>query len=246
MRLILSAAAASDAGSRAENEDSYLVLCGDRAPCGTLGLFAVADGMGGTGTGAAASQMAVQTLADVFPAACMVNEQKRMVDAWNLLRYSMQKANAAIYQAAEQNAELQGAGAACAAAAVVSNSLYIALVGGCRAYLLRKGRPSRLTEDEWVRKGEVTLVNQAVGLQPLLEPQMGRHAVEADDAFLLATDGLTEALPERHIEEILRRTRDPGAACRELLDRTLSVPAADNVTVLIVILEGMKDLPDVL
>lgn len=225
------AAAETHIGSRSENEDSYLVLIGDKSPCGTMGLFAVADGMGGSGKGGVASAMIMQTLADVFPAACQVNQSKQVVDATHLLRFAIQKANAAIYSAASANRELKGAGAACVAATIADGNVYIASVGDSRAYLLGSGHLEQITEDEWVREGPVTLVNQAVGLQPVLFPQLTQRKVRREDVLLLVTDGLTEAVSDDRIEKIVSACTHPAKICAQLIEETLTTPNPDNVTV---------------
>lgn len=234
LQLTVKASAATDTGSRGENEDSYLLLYGDRAPCGTLGLFAVADGMGGSRKGGVASKMAMQILSDVFPAACHVNEDKRVVDARDLLRFALQKANAAILRAAAADKSLAGTGAACVAASVADGNLHLASVGDSRAYLLRSGSLERLTEDEWVREGAITVVNQAVGLQTILSPKINMRALQPGDTILIATDGLTEAVHDQRIQEILDRKSEPADACGALLQEALASAEPDNVTVVVV------------
>ena len=233
MELKISAVVVTHPGSHQENEDSYLALYGDKAPCGTLGLFAVSDGMGGAGNGVVASSMAVQTLADVFPAACQVNQKNHLVDVPELLRYGMQKANAAIYRAASEDQNLQGVGAACLAASIAHGVLYIAHVGDSRAYLFRAGQLRRLTEDEWVRKGTTTVVNQAVGLQPLLFPKSADTPLLPEDIILLSTDGLTEAIEEKRIEILLAECSNVNSTCELLLEEAISTRNADNVTLIV-------------
>lgn len=234
LQLTVKASAATDIGSRGENEDSYLLLYGDRAPCGTLGLFAVADGMGGSGKGGVASKITMQTLADVFPAACDVNEDARVVDARDLLRFALQKANAAIMRAAATDKGLAGTGAACVVASIADGSLHLASVGDSRAYLYRAGNLERITEDEWVREGAVTIVNQAVGLQTILSPETNVRALEPDDTILLTTDGLTEAVLDERIAELLHSKSKPADVCGALIQAALAADKPDNVTVIVV------------
>ncbi len=110
--------------------------------------------------------------------------------------------------------------------------------------MMRSGRLERLTQDEWVRKGAVTVVNQAIGLQMLLTPQVNMCALQPADTVLLATDGLTEAVPDSRITEILFTAKEPSVAAEGLIQEALSQPEPDNITVIVIQIMGITTKQD--
>jgi protein phosphatase len=231
-KLRIAVTCATHKGSRRLNEDSYLALVGDSAPCGTLGLLAVADGIGGLGTGETASKLAVKTLADVFSASCSIANSTRS-DVPHLLRFAVQKANAAVFQTQLDNKDLQGMGTTCVAAAVTSDVVHIVSIGDSRAYLFHKRDLIPLTVDEWIKRSDgITAVNQAIGWQPLLPTEPASHKIDENDLLLLCTDGLTDGLPEESMIKILS-TGETEKACATLAQAVGERPDSDNVTVVV-------------
>ena len=231
MRLVVTCA--THRGARDLNEDGFLTLVGNAAPCGTLGLLAVADGIGGQGTGAAASDLALRTLADVFSAGCAV-AGSTLSELPHLLRFAMQKANAAVFQAqADRENREAPMGTTCVAAAVTADRVHVVSVGDSRAYILRQGELLALTQDEWVKQPDgVTVVTRAVGWQPLLPTDPTSHEAREGDQVILCTDGLTDALSEDEIRRMLVSS-ESSAACAALAQAAAAQPEADNVTIVI-------------
>lgn len=223
---------ATHRGSKEQNEDSLLTIVGDSAPCGTLGLLAVADGIGGMGTGATASALALKTAADVFSAGCSI-ASGTLSDIPHLLRFAVQKANAAVFQAQVDDPALQGMGTTCVVAAVTRDAVHVVSIGDSRAYLYRQGALHRLTQDEWTKRPDgVTVVSRAVGWQPLLPTEPLSHPIYEGDRLILCTDGLTDTLSEEIIREMLA-TSDESTVCAALTRTAAGYPDADNVTVVI-------------
>ncbi|HOK54041.1 MAG TPA: protein phosphatase 2C domain-containing protein, partial [Armatimonadota bacterium] len=217
---------------RETNEDSYLALAGDSAPCGTKALLGVADGIGGQGHGAEASSTALKMLADVFSASCTIANAINS-DIPHLLRYSLQKANAAVFQAQVDDKSKEGMGTTCIAAAVTDDAVHLVSVGDSRAYILRKGELLSITQDEWIKRSDgITFVNQAVGLQPILPTEPITYPIQDGDQLILCTDGLTDCLPEDVICQMLN-DEDEGKVCVKLAQTAACQPEADNVTVVI-------------
>jgi protein phosphatase len=202
-------------GTRESNEDSFLSLVGDMAPSGTLALLAVADGIGGRGTGASASSMALSTLADVFSAGCSV-ASSTLSDVPHLLRFAVQKANATVFRAQCDDETLRGMGTTCVTAAVTEDSISVVSIGDSRAYLFRDGQLMPLTEDEWTKRDDgVTLVGRAIGWQPLLPTEPAVYEIREGDQVILCTDGLTDALSDESIRDLLQSNNN-GTACLTL------------------------------
>jgi serine/threonine protein phosphatase PrpC len=144
--------ALSDVGKKREhNEDSFLVRP-------EVGLFAVADGMGGHQAGERASRMALETLSEVLQPPEQAADRE---DVLARLRDAAQAAGAAIFDAAQRDPDLQGMGTTLTSLWFHGGRAYLAHVGDSRAYLFRDGRTQQLSDDhswvsEQVRAGMMT------------------------------------------------------------------------------------------
>ena len=232
--------AATDVGRvRTNNEDQMLV--GDT-------LFAVADGMGGHAAGEVASQAAVDVVEAAF------NEDPTPEG----LIAATQRANREIFDQAGADNALRGMGTTLTAAALVATEgddgtaerLVVVNVGDSRAYLMRNGELSRVTDDhsvseELVRSGQLTEAQAAVdNRRHVLTRVLGMDTDVTVDRFdldpfrgdrlLLATDGLCNEVSDAEIASVLRRIEDPGEAARELVRLAKAGGGSDNITVVIV------------
>jgi PPM family protein phosphatase len=234
----LSSFAVTDVGrTRAGNEDSYF--------CGRT-VFAVADGLGGHQGGEVASAAAVEPLA-----ALDGREFAEPGEAAEALAAAIGEGNAAILERAAGDPGLWGMGTTVTAAALAGERhLQLAHVGDSRAYLLRDGSLEQLTTDhtvvgELVRRGRLTpeqaaihpersILTRAVGLDPRV-PVDTPDPVELRDGdqVLLCSDGLTEAVDDDRITELLSAGADGEAACRSLIDAANAAGGPDNITVVL-------------
>ena len=234
----LSSFAVTDVGrTRAGNEDSYF--------CGRT-VFAVADGLGGHQGGEVASAAAVEPLA-----ALDGREFAGAGEAAEALAAAIREGNAAILERAAGDPGLWGMGTTVTAAALAGERhLQLAHVGDSRAYLLRDGSLEQLTTDhtvvgELVRRGRLTpeqaaihpersILTRAVGLDPRV-PVDTPDPVELRDGdqVLLCSDGLTEAVDDDRIAELLSAGADGEAACRSLIDAANAAGGPDNITVVL-------------
>lgn len=229
--------AVTDVGRvRTNNEDQMLV---------TESLFAVADGMGGHAAGEVAALVAVDTLRDEFAGNPTADG---LVDA-------TRTANTNVIARAEADVATRGMGTTVCAAALVPNedghdTLVIVNVGDSRAYLLRDGELSQITEDhsvadELMRAGQLTeeqaavdrrrhVLTRVLGDGDMVSPDRFDLDPFRGDRILLATDGLTNEVPDGEIASILRRIEDPGEAARELVRVAKNNGGADNITVILI------------
>ena len=234
----LSSFAGTDVGrARSGNEDSYF--------CGRT-VFAVADGLGGHQGGEVASAAAVEPLA-----ALDGRELADPGEAAEALAAAIREGNAAILDRAAGDPGLWGMGTTVTAAALAGDHhLQLAHVGDSRAYLLRDGSLAQLTTDhtvvaELVRRGRLTpeqaaihpersILTRAVGLDPRV-PVDTPDPLELHDGdqVLLCSDGLTEAVDDDQIAELLATTHDGDAACRSLIDAANAAGGPDNITVVL-------------
>jgi serine/threonine protein phosphatase PrpC len=234
----LSSFAGTDVGrARSGNEDSYF--------CGRT-VFAVADGLGGHQGGEVASAAAVEPLA-----ALDGREFAGPGEAAEALAAAIREGNAAILERAAGDPGLWGMGTTVTAAALAGDRhLQLAHVGDSRAYLLRDGSLDQLTTDhtvvgELVRRGRLTpeqaaihpersILTRAVGLDPRIPVDTPDPLELRDgDQVLLCSDGLTEAVDDGRIAELLSAADDGEAACRSMIDAANAAGGPDNITVVL-------------
>jgi serine/threonine protein phosphatase PrpC len=235
----LSSSAGSDVGRmRSGNEDSY--FCGQT-------VFAVADGLGGHQGGEVASAAAVEPLARLDGRGFLDPSE-----AAEALAAAIREANQAILDRAAGDPALYGMGTTVTAAAVAGDGqLQLAHVGDSRAYRLREGALDQLTTDhtvvgELVRRGRLTpeqaaihpersILTRAVGLDPRVPVDLPDPLeLRSGDQLLLCSDGLTEAVGDDRIAQLLSAAPDGQAACRSLIDAANDAGGPDNITVVLV------------
>jgi len=241
----LSWAARSDAGRRrSSNEDSYIARP-------DLGLFVVADGMGGHAAGEVASRLAVEAIAAEVSRPAPGGPADR--PAGRRLSAGFEEANRRIAERATTADDLQGMATTAVALLVEDAAAVLAHVGDSRAYLFRGGQLTRLTEDhswveEQVRAGVLTeraarehpwrnVVTRAIAGTPALAADLTDVPVEPGDRLLLCSDGLMVVSDDR-IARLLAGSEDLAAVCHDLVDAANAAGGPDNVTVLVIEIDG--------
>jgi protein phosphatase len=221
--------AATDIGQvREGNEDSYLIV----AP-----LYAVADGMGGHRGGEVASSLALETVQQLFE-----RQEGSLAD-------QVSGANRAVYDRSQSDRSVSGMGTTLTAALIDGNKVHLVHVGDSRAYLVRDGALTQLTEDHtlvhrMVLEGEITpeeaethphrsILTRALGVDENVQVDEGDVQVESGDRLLLCTDGLTGMVPEGEIQEILRDAADPQEAVDRLVKVANRAGGIDNITAVV-------------
>jgi serine/threonine protein phosphatase PrpC len=228
--------------ARSTNEDraAYIIPSANdhRRKYGSLAI--VADGMGGHAAGEVASAIAVEVISRKY--------YETDGPAGDALEAGLQVANAAIYEAAGQHADLTGMGTTCTALAIRNGMAYWAHVGDSRLYLLRDSKLQQLSEDQslvmdLVRTGAITveqarvspernIILRALGTHPSVEIDVRRDGMplQAGDCLLLCSDGLTDLVDDETIRRILS-DNSPLDACEKLTQWALHQGGDDNVTV---------------
>ncbi len=228
---------------RENNEDKFdFYEPEDSGVLATKGAFyAVADGMGGHSAGQIACEMALKTVI----AAYYANPSS---DTDASLRHAIEEANGLVYATAQAITERQGMGTTLTAAIVREDTLTIAQVGDSRAYLLRGGRLSQMTDDhswvaEQVRLGIMTLeeaqsspfrniITRSVGTSATVEADISARSLQVGDVLLLCSDGLTGHLSLEEMETLLREN-SPSVAAMRLVDEANRRGGRDNITALV-------------
>ena len=228
---------ATDVGRvRSDNQDQFVAR-------DDVGLWAVADGMGGHRGGEVASEIACDMVARSF--------DRHTIDG---LVEAIEQANSAVYRAGASDPDLTGMGTTIVALAVVEHDddelLAIANVGDSRGYRWSEGELDQLTTDhslvaDLVREGSLSPDEAAVHPQRnILTRVLGVYddvpvdafAVEPrhGDRYLLCSDGLFNEVAEDDIAAVLRRVPDPADAADELVRLAREGGGRDNITVVVV------------
>jgi type VI secretion system protein ImpM len=224
----------SDQGRvRESNQDAFL----ERPE---IGLWAVADGMGGYAGGDVASRMVCDALADLSPADTLQNMVERV-------RERLAEVNDQLRSAAQRAAGHPRSGSTVAVLLTRNAQCSILWAGDSRVYRMRGEALEQLTRDHSyaleVADGTMAAdteemsvdfsITRAVGGEETLELELRRDHVRKGDRFLLCSDGLTHELDDAHIEGCLRGG-DAGESARQVLEAALEAGGHDNVTVIVV------------
>lgn len=229
---MLEAFGLSDPGcARDNNEDYYIVDA-------NLGLYLVADGMGGARAGEHASRMAGTAVADYIRNAGKSGPE--------VLLESIAEANRLVLRAAEGDPEFHGMGTTLTVALHVGDELLLASVGDSRAYLYRNDELEAITDDQtWVnevgrklgiREEQLKVhpmrhvLTMAIGVSDALRIHSYAVPLKEGYQFLLSSDGLHGVLDRGTISEILRETGTLEGKCHALVESARRAGGPDNIT----------------
>ncbi len=232
-------AIATDRGrERENNEDAALGVP-------ELGLFVIADGMGGHIGGEVASQVAIESVVAFVKGHSPARDPK---DGARLLSEAVLEANSAVLHEAELR-ELAGMGTTLTALQIAEHAATICHVGDTRAGLLQDGELSVLTRDHniaslMVDQGiipaaqatlhpERHMLTQAVGTSESIDPEIVQLEIPQGARILLSTDGLHDVVPVEVIAELAHQKELEGAA-RALIEQANERGGPDNVTVILI------------
>jgi len=224
---------------RKANEDALFA----RAP-----VFAVADGMGGAQAGEVASGLAVQAFEWFVPQTSSPEEE---------LTRLITRVNGNMHELAVSDPAHSGMGTTLTAAVVRGQSVTLAHVGDSRAYLLRDGALTQVTEDhslvgEMLRSGQITtaeaeehpqrsIITRALGVDPEVEIDTMSLDWRPGDLFLLCSDGLYSMVPDETISAILARKDTLDSIAGALVETANAAGGRDNISVIVFSPAGSAD-----
>jgi serine/threonine protein phosphatase PrpC len=238
---------------RSLNEDSLLTLDTTsvfRSASTPIGLFAVADGMGGHAAGDVASRLAIQTIAqqatgEILPLAAAGGQ---LPDAHQWLNAATAAANQAVYE--QRRGDSTDMGTTLVMALIVGDKATIANVGDSRAYLLNEDDIVQITTDHslverLVATGQITreeaashpqknVIYRVVGDKPRTEPDLFDQRLRTGEALLLCSDGLSGMVTDEQMWHIWRTSTSPQEACERLVEAANRAGGEDNASVVIV------------
>ena len=217
------------------------------------GVFIVADGMGGHAAGEVASEMAVRIIARELGDISNSTNQ----EASDLIRKSIIEANAAIFERTLSEQDKRGMGTTATAMAILGDNYLIGQVGDSRAYVLREGDLLQLTKDhsyvqEQVDAGYLSpeearthpysnVITRCVGANVDVTPDVYSGALQTGDVYLLASDGLTGMIEDGDLSEMMTKLTEPQQLADGLVDEANRRGGLDNVTVIVIRVDGPVD-----
>lgn len=255
---------------RTNNEDSFLGVTVDGHEVRYLGktgkdsvassdfVFAVSDGMGGAKSGEFASRIALDKITKLLPKGFRLSAQGMAAGFSDLLLELFGSIHGELSRLGSSYEECAGMGTTLSLCWFSPEWMYFGHIGDSRIYYLPKdGGMSQITHDHshvgWLRRsGKINerearthprrnALQQALGAgHQFVDPHLGAVGYRAGDRFVLCSDGLTDGLWDRHIEELIR-TPEPEVAhldpARRLVERAVENSGQDNVTAVVVEIE---------
>ena len=201
---------ATDVGQKRKMNQDYVFTSEDAV--GNLpNLFVVADGMGGHNAGDFSSSHAVEILVDEIRKDADYNPVK-------VIRHAIETANTEIIEQAQKDESLRGMGTTMVVSTIVGQYAYVANVGDSRLYVVQ-GQIQQITKDhslvqEMVRLGEISpeearnhrdknIITRALGAEKTVDIDFFDLKLEAGDTILMCSDGLSNMVDDRKMEEII-------------------------------------------
>lgn len=233
---------------RSHNEDNYIVSQ-------ELGLFGVADGMGGHAAGEVASEQALNSLCEAI--AERINElrllagenpEKHRKKIISIMESAVQHSAKSVYTLSQSKASSRGMGTTMSVILTLGNKGIVAHVGDSRVFLLRQGELKQLTEDhslvnEQLRLGLITeeeaerspyknVITRAVGASESVEPDIVVVDLQEGDRFLLCSDGLHGYFENVELRPFLGE-ENPAPIAQKLTDLANHRGGKDNITAIV-------------
>lgn len=231
----------SDPGMIRESNEDFFIVDKD------MGLFLVADGLGGHQAGEVASSLGAQTIHSILKEK-LCNHEDHNIEA--IIKESIDSAHQAVSSQALTYQENKGMGTTVVLALCQKDKLHIAHVGDSRAYVSTSGNLTQITEDHslvasLVRAGEISkkaarshrlkhVISQCIGCDNYFGPDIRSIPLNSGAIFLLCSDGLTDMLDEKDIRKVLKKKRSDLQECADdLVTLAKKNGGRDNITLIL-------------
>ena len=257
--MLIKSSGITDVGLKRDgNEDSFSVD-------DSLGLYIVADGMGGHLAGEVASRIAIDMITKCFKKWLEEDASEDEIfgepdislsKEGNYIVSGIRLANKVIYELALEQKQYQGMGTTVVVLMVTPTSIIAANVGDSRIYMVRDGELEMLSKDhsivaEQVELGMMTeeeaagssmkhVLTRNLGSQEDVLPEVFEIEPSNNDCFVLCSDGLTDLVNDDEIYELIEDNDDPEVLCGEFVKTVLERGAHDNTTIISVFLSDLK------
>jgi protein phosphatase len=232
---------------REVNQDSFVVS-------DLLGLYIVADGMGGHAAGEKASIIAIGTAIDIFSSYDFENQKiignDENLSIIDVIKISFKEANNRIIKESISSVHLQGMGTTQVMLVIHNNKAYLGSIGDSRIYLIKSGEIKQVTKDhsvvqDLINQGLITseeakvhpyknVITKCLGMQAEIEIDTQEIELSKNDILLLCSDGLTGLVDDNEIKNIVLSEPDLNLSVKKLIGLANERGGHDNITVIIV------------
>ena len=244
-------AALSDIGRvRKNNEDRLFVIEKEDMHAGSkasLGIYLIADGMGGHRGGQVASEIVTRVTPRIL--LCGLQNYSRPTLPIDFIKHAIEQANKGILQTARKEKELYSMGTTCTLGVRLDNSVYLGHVGDSRCYLIRRGRIAQLTDDHspvahLLKMGAITIeearkhpdrgkIFRYLGISDNVAVDIRHQKLHSGDSLVFCSDGLTSQVADNEILDCVRSYR-AEETCHRLIELANSRGGEDNISVIVI------------
>lgn len=222
---------------------------GEQTEDDCIGIFALADGMGGHKKGEVASKIAVDSIIDFLKENILKSCGIKMDYLDDVIKQGYNYANQKIFDKVSEDSSCEGMGTTLVVAVIYKDDMIMANVGDSRGYLLHNDEFRRITRDHSVveelvnanliteeearvhpRRNQIT---RAMGAEEIIIVDIFREKVEKGDMILLATDGLTGCVEDEDIKNIIKQDKDIKEICEDLINQANDNSGKDNISVIL-------------
>ena len=257
--MLIRASGISDVGLKREGNEDFF------STDDTMGLYIVADGMGGHLAGEVASRIAVEMINKSLgkwvdegtpEEELFGNPDSSLTARGNYILSSIRLANRVVYELALENEQYHGMGTTAVVLSVSPTLVVAANVGDSRIYMLRNGHIERLSKDHTIVAEQVEMgimsadeaedsplkhvLTRNLGSAEHVEPDIYELEPSENDRYILCSDGLTDLVADEEIQALAEEVQEPEKLCHRFVEMVIQRGAHDNTTVVSVFLEDLK------
>lgn len=253
--VIVESAGMTDVGrKRKGNEDSLFLNDG-------MGLYIVADGMGGHQAGEVASNLVVKTMRDYIRQfaeegsdAELIWSDKSLSKEANWMYSGVLLSNQVVHQIAQSKSSYKGMGSTVSAAYFTSDTLIVVNVGDSPIYLIRNGEIETLSVPHTVMAEQMALnpnaspkfgkafshmLTRAMGIEKTVRPDICEVQCFRNDMLVISSDGLSDKVSPKEVLGVVKG-RSPAKSCQTLVDMANERGGDDNITVIVLKVKAVK------
>ena len=241
---------ASHIGKVRKNNEDYCkgeILNTDFGP---VGIFALADGMGGHNKGEVASKLAVENIVEFLKENLLQSNNIKIDYIDDIIKQAYHSVNHIIYEKSISSLEFDGMGTTLVIAIIYKDNLYVANVGDSRCYLLNENGFNKITIDhsvveELVKANIITKeeakthpgrnhITRAIGTDEMVIVDIFKREIHKGNKILLTSDGLTGFVDDNTIKDTLLKDEDVNDLTKELINTANDVSGRDNISVILI------------
>ncbi len=221
---------ATETGKRENNEDFVAFYLGSEEEKAIYGSVAIiADGIGGTGGGRYASELAVREFIEAY------YEQKETLGVKRMAENALVSINRWIHSQSQRDSVHKGMGTTFSALIFLGSQVHVIHLGDTRIYRFRNNRLECLTTDHVHQHPDLQhVLTRALGIDDVVHIDYSQHNLNLHDRFLLCCDGVHTSLATKKIQHLLSLNQSSQEHAQAFVQKALEQGSQDNVTALVI------------